>query len=39
MFMAPRLRESELLAETIDAAGRDAISTAVLAKAAVLVEK
>lgn len=39
VFMAPRRREAELLAETIDAAGRDAISTAVLAMAAVLVEK
>jgi glucose-6-phosphate dehydrogenase assembly protein OpcA len=38
-FMAPRRREAELLAETIDAAGRDAISTQVLAMAAVLVEK
>lgn len=38
-FMAPRRREAELLAETIDAAGRDAISKAVLAMAAVLVEK
>jgi glucose-6-phosphate dehydrogenase assembly protein OpcA len=38
-FAAPRRREAELLAETIDAAGRDAISTKVLAMAAVLVEK
>ena len=39
IFVAPRRREAELLAETIDAAGREAISTAVLAMAAVLVEK
>jgi glucose-6-phosphate dehydrogenase assembly protein OpcA len=39
IFIAPRRAEAELLAETIDAAGRDAISTQVLAMAAVLVEK
>jgi len=39
LFMTPRRREAELLAETIDAAGRDAISKEVLAMAAVLVEK
>ena len=39
MFMAPRRREAELLAETIDAAGREAISSQVLAMAAVLVER
>jgi len=39
LFLAPRRREAELLAETIDAAGRDAISKDVLAMAAVLVEK
>jgi glucose-6-phosphate dehydrogenase assembly protein OpcA len=36
-FFAPRKRESDLLAETIDAAGRDPISAEVLAKAAELV--
>jgi len=38
-LVAPLRREVVLLAETIDAAGRDAISTQVLAMAAVLVEK
>ncbi len=37
-FHAPRKRESDLLAETIDAAGRDPISHEVLAAAAMLVE-
>jgi glucose-6-phosphate dehydrogenase assembly protein OpcA len=36
-FLAPRKRESELLAETIDAAGRDAISVEIMAMAARLV--
>jgi glucose-6-phosphate dehydrogenase assembly protein OpcA len=39
MFIAPRRREAELLAETIDAAGREAISAQVLEMAAVLVER
>jgi glucose-6-phosphate dehydrogenase assembly protein OpcA len=38
MFFAPRLRESELLAQTIDAAGRDPIAGEVLAKAAELIQ-
>ena len=38
-FVAPRRREPELLAETIDAAGRDAISGEILAMAAKLVER
>jgi hypothetical protein len=37
-FLAPRKREAELLAGTIDAAGRDPISAEVLAMAAELVE-
>jgi glucose-6-phosphate dehydrogenase assembly protein OpcA len=38
-FLAPRRREPELLAETIDAAGRDAISTEILAMAARLIDR
>jgi hypothetical protein len=38
-FLAPRKREPELLAETIDAAGRDAISGEILAMAAKLVDR
>ena len=38
-FIAPRRREPELLAETIDAAGRDAISGEILAMAAKLVDR
>jgi hypothetical protein len=37
-FFAPRLRESELLAMTIDAAGRDPIAGEVLATAAELIQ-
>jgi hypothetical protein len=36
-FLAPRKREADLLAETIDAAGRDALSAEILAMAAMLV--
>jgi hypothetical protein len=36
-FFAPRKRESDLLAETIDAAGGDPIAAEALAKAAELV--
>jgi hypothetical protein len=38
MFFAPRLRESDLLAMTIDAAGRDPIAGEVLTMAAELVQ-
>ena len=38
MFFAPRLRESDLLALTIDAAGRDPIAGEVLATAAELIQ-
>jgi glucose-6-phosphate dehydrogenase assembly protein OpcA len=38
-FLAPRKREPELLAETIDAAGRDSISGEILAMAARLVDR
>jgi glucose-6-phosphate dehydrogenase assembly protein OpcA len=38
MFFGPRLRESDLLAQTIDTAGRDPIAGEVLAKAAELVQ-
>ena len=37
-FLAPRKREADLLAETIESAGRDQISGEVLAMAARLVE-
>ncbi|HUQ43059.1 MAG TPA: glucose-6-phosphate dehydrogenase assembly protein OpcA [Candidatus Limnocylindria bacterium] len=37
-FVAPRKREADLLAETIDAAGRDPLSAEILAMAADLVE-
>lgn len=38
-FLAPRKREPELLAETIDAAGRDSISGEIIAMAAKLVDR
>lgn len=38
-FLAPRKREPELLAETIDAAGRDSISGDILAMAARLIDR
>jgi glucose-6-phosphate dehydrogenase assembly protein OpcA len=38
-FLAPRMREPELLAETIDAAGRDAISGEIIEMAAKLVDR
>jgi glucose-6-phosphate dehydrogenase assembly protein OpcA len=38
-FLAPRKREAELLAETIDAAGRDAVAAATLAMTAHLVAR
>jgi glucose-6-phosphate dehydrogenase assembly protein OpcA len=38
-FLAPRKREPDLLAETIDAAGRDAISGEILAMAAKLIAR
>ena len=38
-FMAPRRRESELLAETIDAAGRDQIAAEILAMTARLIDR
>lgn len=38
-FLAPRRREAELLAETIDGAGRDAISAEILAMTAKLVSQ
>jgi hypothetical protein len=37
-FLAPRKREADLLAETIETAGRDPLAAAVLATAARLVE-
>ena len=38
-FLAPRKREPELLAETIDAAGRDSLATEILAMAARLIDR
>ena len=38
-FLAPRKREPELLAETIDNAGRDELSAEILAMAAKLVDR